>query len=226
MDTKKVVILPSIFSLLLFAMVSGVVIGLGSEETWEVYDLEYAGLRVRIEAPRQVDPGENITVTIRAEAPLDDVYVDYIYVTIYSLKNETDEIPIETITHLEASKLAFHEVHKVDYVITIPNDTSAGLTYGIIQCKWEFQNAPEKIPPAGFVLTYVRNSELEQLRAEYDEFMANYTSLLGNYTELDSKYAGELGGARNLMYVFVATTIIAVGTILFLIIRRPKTFWS
>ena len=226
MGSKKVVILPLILSMLLFSIVSSALLGSTPGEIWTVYDLEYAGLRVRIEAPRQVDPGENITVTIRAEAPLDDVYVDYIYVDIYALKNETNEIPLETIAHLEASKLALHEMHKVDYIITIPNDTSAGLTYGIIQCKWEFQNAPEKIPPAGFVLTYVRNSELDQLRAEYDELMANYTSLLGNYTELDSKYAGELGGARNLMYVFVSTTIIAVGTVLFLILRKPKRFWS
>lgn len=226
MDSKKVVIPPLILSVLLFTMISGSVLGFMSEEVWTVYDLEYAGLRVRIETQRQADPGENVTVTIRAEAPLDDVYVDYVYVDIYALNNESDEILLESITHLEDSKLAFKEVHQVDYIITIPNDTCAGLAYGVIQCKWDFQNAPEKIPPSGFVVTYVSSRELEQLQLSYDELNATYHFLLANYTEIDSKYAGELGGVRNLMYVFVGTTIVAVVTVLYLVLRRPKAFWS
>ena len=223
MDIKKVVILPLILSMLLFTIVSGAVLGFAPEETWEVYNLEYAGLRVRIEAPRQVDPGENITATVKAEAP-QRIYVKYIYIEIYGLRNETDKIPLKNMTHLKNTFLTIP--HEVDYIVTILNDTSPGLTYGTIQCEWEFMGAPEKIPSAGFIVTYVRNTEFEQLKAAYDELNATYNSLLANYTELDSKYAGELGGARNLMYVFVATTIISVATVLFLILRRPKTFWS
>lgn len=223
MENKKVIILALLLSVSLFAIINGGILGFALEGTWEIYNLEYAGLRVRIEAPCQVDPGENITVNVRAEAP-QRIYVEYIYIEIYGLRNETDKIALKNMTHLKNTFLT--TPHEVDYIVTIHNDTSPGLTYGTIECEWEFMGAPEKIPSAGFVVTYVRSTQLEQLQAEYDELMANYTSLLANYTELDSKYAGELGGARNLMYVFVVTTIIAVGTVLFLILRRPKTFWS
>lgn len=224
MKCKGALIIVLVSSILLLATRDAVAESTSSG-TWTVYDLTYGGLEIKIEAPCQVNPGENITVTIRGRAYGADIDVDYVYVDIYGLKNETYAILLKTITYLQGYKLTSHEVSK-EYNVTIPDDVSTGLTYGVIQCEWRLQNAPEMIPSSGFILTYVKSTELEQLQAEYDELMANYTSLLANYTELDSKYGGELGGARNLMYVFVATTIIAVATVLFLIIRRPKTFWS
>jgi len=206
---------PLLVSAVLFLSTCSVLVESASNETWIVYDLEYAGLRLRIEAPRQAYPGENITVTVKAEAP-QKIYVEKIYIEIYGLRNETEKISLKNITYLENTFLT--TPHEVNYVVEISNDTSPGLTYGIIQCKWELMDAPQKIPPAGFILTYVKGMELEQLKEAYD-------SLLGNYTELDSKYSSEVGGTRNLMYVFVGTTVVAGITVLLLVLRRPRTFW-
>jgi hypothetical protein len=107
----------------------------------------------------------------------------------------------------------------------LPNDTSPGLTYGIVSCKWELDGGTENIPPSGFIVTYVKNKELERLQEQYAELNATYQSLLGNFTELDSEYAVELNGAKNLMYVFVVTTVVAGATVLVLIMRRPRTYW-
>ncbi len=221
MNCKKSLVPTLVITILLLATCGNVVES--TTGTWTVYDLEYAGLKVRIEAPRQANPGENITVTVRSEAP-QRIYVEYVYIKIYGLRNETDDILLETITHLQSSFLT--APHEDDYTVAIPNRTCPGFTHGTIECEWEFMGAPAKIPSAGFMVTYVRNTELEQLRAEYDELNATYHSLLTNYTELDSEYVGELGGARNLMYVFIATTAIAVATLLYLILRKPKTYWS
>jgi hypothetical protein len=206
---------PLLVSAVLFLSTCSVLVESASNETWIVYDLVYPGLRLRIEAPRQAYPGENITVTVKAEAPGGKIYVEHIYIKIYGLRNETEKISLKNLTYLKDTFLTIP--HVVDYVVEISNDTSPGLTYGIIECRWESENMPLFLPPAGFILTYVKGMELEQLKEAYD-------SLLGNYTELDSKYSSEVGGTRNLMYVFVGTTVVAGITVLLLVLRRPKTF--
>jgi len=178
--------------------------------------LEYAGLTVDIEAPDQVYPGGNITVTLSAEAPRGEIYVEYICVEIYGLKNETEEILLKNIPHLENSPLT--DPYQNDYLVIIPNYTSPGLIYGILKCKWELMDTTLKIPPTGFVLTHVKSLELEELQAAYDELLANYTKL--------ENYKSELGSTRNLMYIFVATTVVSAITAFVLLLRRPKRLWA
>jgi len=212
---RKIVIVPLILSMLLLTLTYVAFVRAIPQEK-RTYRLEYAGLTVNIEAPYQVYPGENITVTVRAEAPRGEIYVEYIHVEICGLKNETDEISLRNIIHLEKSPLI--DPHQDDYVVIIPNYTSPGLTYGILSCKWEFMGAPEKIPPTGFILTYVKSLELEELQAAYDSLLANYTKL--------KNYKSELGSTRNLMYIFVATTVVSAATAFILLIRRPKRLWA
>lgn len=218
MNFEKIIISLLILSTLLMTLTCRAVVGSTPEERPPVYSMEFLGLEVNIKAPYQVDPSENITVIAKAEAKA-DIEVEYIYLDIYGLKNETEEISLLTITLVERSNLNNGASYEIERNVTVPNEISPGLTYGILRWKWKYMGMGVEPPSAGFILTYVRNLEFEQLQADYNELMTKYT-------ELDSKYAGELGGARNLMYVFVATTIVALATVLFLIIRRPKTFWS
>ncbi len=220
MNTKKIGIL--MISIFLLTLTGCSVVGSAPEETRTVYHLEYGGLIVDIRAPYQADPGENITVTVRTEAA-SQIYVKYIHVSIYGTENATDEVSLKNITHLEDSPLAFHEV---EYEVTIPDNISPGLTYGVVLCEWDVMGAPEKIPPAGFVLTYVKHKEFEQLQAVYEELNATYHSLHANYTELETKHRGEVGSTRNLMYLFVATTVISAATVVVLLMRRPKRLWT
>jgi len=220
MNVKKIGIL--MISMFLLTLAGCSVVGSAPEETRAVYHLEYGGLIIDIKAPYQADPGENITVTVRTEA-VSQIYVKYIYVNIYGIENATDEVSLKNITHLEDSPLGFHEV---EYEVTIPDNISPGLTYGVILCEWDVMGAPEKIPPAGFILTYVKHKEFEQLQAAYDELNATYHSSLANYTELESKHKDEVSSARNLMYLFVGTTIVSAATVIVILIRRPKRLWT
>jgi len=232
MNYKKVVVSSLILSTLLVTLGFCTVVGSATEERRTVYDMEYfLGLRVSVEAPYEVNPGENITVTVRAEAS-DSIYVDHIYVNIYRL-NETEEISLANITCVEKEYLT--GLRTVNQIVTVPNDTPPGLTYGIIRWKWK---APSIVysgvefslevspPPAGFIVTYVKNIEFENLQTAYNTLNETYQSLLGNYTELESKYQGKLTGTRNVMYAFIATTLVSAVTAMFLIIRRPRERWE
>lgn len=192
------------------------------EETQSVYYLEYGGLKIDIIAPDQAYPGENITVTVKTEA-ITEVYVKYIRVTIYGVINATDKVTLRDINHLENS--SFTSAYEVQYNIKIPDNISPGLTYGIITCEWELMGAPQKIPSSGFALTYIKNIALEQLQAEYDELNATHQSIVQEYTELKSGIKEEVDSTRNLMYVFIATTVVASITVFVLLMRKPKKVW-
>ncbi len=207
----------------LFALTFSGTVYSQSQETKNVYDLPYGGLIIDIVAPVQSSPGENITITITTEAKYAaEVDVDYLDVLIYGIKNAKDEISLAEITHIENMPITFHEAN---YQISIPNDISPGLIYGKISSKWYFEDAQYEIKDSGFVLTYIQNVELEQLRTEYKELNATYYDSLQNYTALESDLCVELDSTRNLMYIFVATTVVASITVIVLLMRKPKKVW-
>jgi len=192
------------------------------EETPSVYYLEYGGLKIDIRAPDQAYPGENITVTVKTEAVVPQIYVKYINVDLYGVVNATTEVILDQISHLKNSSLSSHEVQ---YNIKIPDNISPGLTYGEVSCEWEALGATFEILSSGFVLAYVKNVALEQLQAEYDELNATHQSILQENTELKSGINEDADSTRNLMYVFIATTVVASITVFVLLMRKPKKVW-
>jgi hypothetical protein len=217
---KKVgLIAVSVF--LLTLVFSGV--GKAVEDTHSVYSQRYVGLIIDISAPYHANPGDTINVTVRTESlQQQPLYVKIINLTLYGLTNVTTKTAFAKFTHLQNSSLTFHEV---EYNITIPENIFPGLTYGEISCDWEFMGAPQKIPVSGFPLTYVNDLALEELQADYDELNATYQSTLEDYNQVESKFKGEADATRNLMYVFIATTIVAAITVGVLLIRKPKKVW-
>jgi len=217
MNRKKVVVLSLGLLMLLLTLTYGAVVRATSEERRIVYEMDSLGLKLSIIAPYFAYPGENINVTVTAEVS-GGTDIEYINISIRGLRNETEEIspPLKDI-HITTLP------YQADHMITIPNETAPGLIYGIIdwgKLSLQFPGGGLMItpPPAGFVVTYVKSLELEELQAAYDELLANYTKL--------KNYKNELGSTRNLMYIFVATTIVSAVTAFILLIRGPKRFWT
>jgi hypothetical protein len=195
------------------------------EESRSVYHQEYVGLEIDVLAPVYANPGDSINVTVKAQAAVQSIYVKYINVIFYGFTNATTELANVTLgnfTQFHDSPLSYH---KVEYNITMPDNISTGLTYGEITCEWEFMGAPQKILPSGFPLTYVKDTSLEELQDKYNELDVAHNSTLEDYNQLESKLKGEVDSARNLMYVFVATTIVAAITVGVLLVRKPKKVW-
>lgn len=183
-----------------------------------------------VEAPSTANPGENITVTLSVDSTLEKIDFSGVTVKIYALQNETDPMLLKTIN-------LFYLSSKNESV-AIPSNVSSGLTYGEIECNWSCYDEILDVwirseISAGFPVTYVRNTQLQELQKEYEELnetynnlMSNYTSLNNTYTELESRYeasAGQIAGTRNLMYVFIATTVIAGVTAVLIVVRKPKS---
>ena len=216
MNCKKAVVLSLSLSMLLLTLTYGAVVRATSEERRPVYEMDSLGLKVSIVAPYLANPGENITVTVTAEASNASAHAR---INIYGQRNETEEISLADI-YIHINTVQYQN----DHIITIPNDTSPGLLYGLIEWEeWSVQFPGGEVtienpPPAGFVVTYVKNVELEELQADYDSLIANYTKL--------ENYKTELGSTRNLMYIFVATTVVSAATVFIILVRRPKRLWT
>jgi len=191
--------------------------------TKTVTPLDYGGLRIDITAPVQARPGDNITVTVRTSASdVQQIYINYITLELYGIVNVTDRVLLAQIDHLSDVPLSIHEIH---YNITIPDNLSPGLTYGDVSCNWKALGVSFEILSSGFVLTYVEDVELEQLQTDYDELSATHESILEEYNQLKSEVHGDSDSTRNLMWVFIATTIVASITVFVLLLRRPKRVW-
>jgi len=219
MNCKKVVVLSLSLSMLLLTLTYGATVRATPEERRTVYETDSLGLKVSIAAPYFADPGENITVavnvTVEASGSID---FGYIRIRICGLRNETEEIS-PPLADIYINTVPYQH----DHIITIPNYTCPGLLYGTIEWeKWSAQLYGITLmitpPPAGFVVTYVKNVELEELQADYDSLLANYTKL--------ENYKTELGSTRNLMYIFVATTVVSAATVFIILLRRPKRLWT
>jgi hypothetical protein len=237
MNCKKIVISALLVIVLSLALTRSTIAE--PEGTRTVYQVEeYGGLTIEIKAPYQADSGDEINVTLKVGATKEIDVISF-SLNIYGLANETKEdllgwVDIEEFRGLYAAGAAREYL----YNITVPTDISPGLTYGIISCEWKSMEiiSPElsvkltlRIPSAGFILTYVGNEEFEQLETAYEELNASYWELNSSYTELEERHSassGETAGARNLMYAFVATTIVSAATAVFLLIRKPKERWE
>jgi len=62
----------------------------------------------------------------------------------------------------------------------------------------------------------------DSLNSTYYSFLSNYSSLQASFNELKSKYefAGDIGNTRNLMYVFIETTVIFIATTIYFVRAR------
>jgi hypothetical protein len=200
--------------------------GIGYAEpqgTETVTPLDYGGLRIDITAPVQARPGDTINITVRTSASdVQQIFINYITLELYGIVNITDCVPLAQIDHLSNVPLSIHEIH---YNITIPDNLSPGLIYGDVSCNWKALGVSFEILSSGFVLTYIEDVELEQLQTDYDELSATHESILQEYNELKSQVPDNSDSTRNLMWVFIATTIVASITVFVLLLRRPKRVW-
>jgi hypothetical protein len=192
--------------------------------TQTVTPLDYGGLRINITAPLQARPGDNITITVRTSASdVQQVFINYIGLKLYGAINATNRVTLAEIDHLHDVALSIHETN---YTITIPDDLSPGLTYGEVSCDWKALGVSFEISSSGFVLTYIEDVALEQLQTDYNELNATHQTILKEYNELKSQVSGETSDStRNLMYVFILTTVVASITVVVLLLRKPKKVW-
>jgi len=106
---------------------------------------------------------------------------------------------------------------------------------GKIVLKWTIEGTEETTTyerKSTFIMGYLKNLELENLKNEIErlkgentQLRGNLTELLNNLTEIKNRYEGELNGTRSTVAVLAVTTLFFLATTAYLIMRKPKEYW-
>ena len=110
-----------------------------------------------------------------------------------------------------------------DYAELQSNYNSLNLTYyELAQNHTLLQNSFDSLTTSYNEL----QGQYTSLNSTYNDLLTSYNSLQADYDELQlgqEPIINELNNVRNLMYVFITTTVILVATTVYFALRKPKT---
>jgi hypothetical protein len=209
----------------------------GSEmsEDLTCYTLDFGCLFVEVVAPAIAWPGDTINVTVHTQASA-SIHVDFINLNLSCLGGNFTKVPLlNTSSTLENVDLDLGFINETRYEIIIPNDTLPGMIFGFIWYDWYIKGSvpdTHQVLPEAFPATFIEDKAYIELKEGYDNLESSYTSLASNYTDLQERYqelenkGAEGNNATSLMYLFLITTGIFVGTTILLIVKQPKSSWQ
>jgi len=194
-------------------------------------------LTVEIENPLEAYPNQTISVNITIKA-LVDLTINYVAIELYTFNDSKfDDVAYIEERVLLSSDESWNKTSNV----TI-HEQASNIVYGKLTLEWK------KIGTEGweiigkepnFIMTYLRNPELEELKSKVPELEEEsaqlkgnvtklnetLTSALNNLTDIENRYEGELSGTRSVITILAITTIFFVVTTMYLFMRKPKKYW-
>lgn len=231
MNLKKLLISTLLSTFLLSLVFSFVAKADTQKPAW---GFKWEGINVNVYSPPQAYPNDTITITVTVEATRDlkDIYVAAL---ISGSKSEGYANWTTFVTFVNYTDLPLGNSTAKSQNLQIPHDVDPGLIHSYIRCRWTVSQQPfpeDYTKDGSFTMTYLGNRPFEELQLAYSELNAShnilnssYNSLNASYNELESEYSGELGNTRNLMYVFVVTTVVFAASAVFFLMTRPKKSW-
>jgi len=188
MRRKRILILLSIAYLLFSASSS---MATAAVETHRVLGFTEWDLRVRVYAPYQAYPGDEIEVRVTALAleDLDDIYIT---IDIFGSKSEEDKEGYDSweddIRFLKGVDWEQDDDKEREYDVKIPEDSDPGLVYGHITAEW-IADGEDHTYAESFPITYVMNKDYEDLQEDFEDLSSEYDKLKTNYEDLSSTYS-------------------------------------
>jgi hypothetical protein len=237
--------------ILALALVKGVV-AQAPEETETFFSTKYVGISIQVNATQETVPTGNITLNIFVNCTADDVYVEYLNLSVYGYKHVEHGLVKDTLTSvtvISESLLVYHNASQYNYTIPVPNDVW-DLTYAELHLKYTVSGEPFEYDET-FSITTVRNVLWEELEKMYQTLNNTYWQLNStieqlnqtfwdmfqmyltpeNLAQLNKTYwslkggSNELDNTRMVAGVLGVTTVLFVIATLYLVTRRPKESW-
>lgn len=236
MENKKIA---AIIVLMIFALsLTPKAYAQESSDIRTFYHFNKDALVIEVKAPANTEPGQTINVSVSFYCYGENLSIYYLFVTIYDFKSGQEKNPIGTIRHVKQG-IGYDPQNKETYAQTYEIKISEDvwdITYGEIACEWEFGGHTFYIHNDGFVMTYVKNVEMEELieqltnkTQECDTLWQNYTQLNQTYWDLKGNQTSgtevDLSNTRVAMVVFIITTVFFVATTLYLTLKKPREYW-
>jgi len=214
------------------------------DELQEFFSQDYEGLSIKVNATRETDPGQNMTIKIWVNCTSDSVIIGNLNMSVYGFRSGQVKSLLTNVTCIiENTSLTYHNVVEYNYSLTVPSDVWSATSVQLY-LSYTLVNRFHDDKPV-FSTTLVRNvymSELEsqlgslnqsyrqlndayvQLNSTFGQLNQTYWDLYQNHTSLQGSIQ-ELDNARRVEAILGITTGFFVITTLYLIIRKPKDYW-
>ena len=176
-------------------LLSFIVSSTKATETRLIWNLgEWQGLTVKIYAPFQAYPNDNMTIRITVEATenLTDVAVRF---KIYGSESGGFVTWYYLIDVLRGVRdlLLKGSVEDQYFNVSIPENVDPGLLHALVTCSWKVwrESSWQERSIDDWIIhrvTYLRNKPYENLQVAYNQLLADYKSLIGSYNALQANY--------------------------------------
>jgi hypothetical protein len=223
-----------------------------SEEMETFFSKKYVGISIQLNATRETVPGANITIQLLVNCTADDVYVDYLNLSVYGYKHveyALEKATLDSVSVIEQTSLGYHNASQYSYTIAIPNDVW-DLTYAELHLKYTASDELKERDET-FSITTVRNVLWEELEENYQNLNNTYWQLNGTFEQLNQTFwqifqmnlteeslanlndtyrglqgsSNDLSNTRMAVGILAVTTVFFVATTLYLVMRKPKESW-
>jgi len=185
---RKLRIVTSIFVMLIIALTLVKSTTAPTPEEMETFfSSKYVGISIQVNATRETVPGADITIKLLVNCTSDDVYVDYLNVSVYGYKHIGYALEKATLTSecvMKQSPLAYHNASRHNYTIPVPSEVW-DLTYAELHLKYTVGIAPFGFDET-FSITTVRNILWEELEEKLEWLNQTYQKLNNTYWQLNS----------------------------------------
>ena len=222
------------------------------KEMQTFFSNKYVGISIQLNATRETVPGANITITLLVNCTSDDVYVDYLNLSVYGYKHVEYALEKDTLTSvcvMKQTSLALHNASRHNYTISVPSEVW-DLTYAELHSKYTVVSEPFGFDET-FSITTVRNLRWEELEEKYQKLNDTYWQLNSSVEQLNQTFweifqmnltaesldslnetylglkgsSNELGNTRMAVGILAVTTVFFVVTTLYLVMRKPRESW-
>lgn len=212
--------------------------GANSSDQIRVFEYSLYNLKIYVRSPLEAYPNQSITVNITATASA-KLIINYTAIELYTFNSST--MKDEKFAYIEyinySSPLSFsvgQSWSETSYDSTIP-ESALSVVYGKLILVWTETGTDESTTytrEPTFIITSLKNPELERLKMENEELKQNITDInntlteaLNNVTDARNRYEGEIGNTRSVATFLAVTTIFFVATTVYLVMRKPKEYF-
>jgi hypothetical protein len=212
--------------------------GASSPDQIRVFEYSLYNIKIYVRSPLEAYPNQSITVNITATASA-KLIVNCTAIELYTLNSSTKRD--EKFAHIEyinySNPLSFsggQSWSETSYNSVIP-ESALSVVYGKLILVWTETGTDESTAytrEPTFIITSLKNPELERLRMENEELKKNITDIndtlteaLNNLTDIKNRYEGEIGNTRSVATLLAVTTVFFVATTVYLVMRKPKEYF-
>lgn len=213
--------------------------GANSSDQIRVFPYSLINLKIYVRSPLEAYPNQSITVNITATASA-TLIINYTAIELYTFNSST--MKDEKFAYIEyinySNPLSFSpsqswsETSNDDSKIP---ESALSVVYGKLILVWTETGTDESTTytrEPTFIITSLKNPELERLKMENEELKQNITDInntlteaLNNVTDIRNRYEGEIGNTRSVATFLAVTTIFFVATTVYLVMRKPKEYF-